>query len=71
MTDVDAWREVITLIFQSFLVILVVLLVVMAFSIEPQLLIDNFALIFGILLGFIGGAGVSMGLKRPNNNKSA
>ena len=68
MADIEELREIIILVFQTFLVIFVVLLVVMAFSINPQLLIDNFALLFGILLGFIGGAGAALGLKKTKNN---
>lgn len=63
MVDLEELREIIVLIFQTSLVILVMLLVLSAFSLSPQLLIDNFALIFGILLGFIGGAGAALGLK--------
>jgi len=67
MVDLEELREIIVLVFQTSLVILVMLLVLSAFSLSPQLLIDNFALIFGILLGFIGGAGAALGLK--NNKK--
>lgn len=68
MADIEELREIIILVFQTFLVIFVVLLVVMAFSINPQLLIDNFSLLFGILLGFIGGAGAALGLKKQAKN---
>jgi len=67
MVDLEELREIIVLVFQTSLVILVMLLVLSAFSLDPQLLTDNFSLIFGILLGFIGGAGAALGLK--NNKK--
>ena len=63
MVDLEELREIIVLVFQTSLVILVMLLVLSAFTLEPKLLIDNFSLIFGILLGFIGGAGAALGLK--------
>ena len=63
MVDLEELREIIVLVFQTSLVILVMLLVLSAFALEPKLLIDNFSLIFGILLGFIGGAGAALGLK--------
>lgn len=65
--DAKIVKNWIELVFASTFIALAIGLTLYAISLDSKLLTDRFDILFGILIGFIGGAGIMFGLTQGNN----